>query len=217
MNRFRVYNFIFFKDELCHSTNKIILPITYINNYTNMYENSNHLNFVLQNDNKKLIVGLLEFSDIDIIYVPKWIQDYFNITDGDYLDIIYNSEIVEKGTKCIIQAQDVDFLKIQDPCKVLENVFNNYTVIFKDQMIFFNFNDIEYSIKIINIEPGDIVDIIDVDLNIDFIEPVGYQEYLNKIKQLQKPKIVFKNEIKDKKDEPKKFIPFSGKGYSLKD
>jgi len=217
MNRFRVYNFIFYKDEMCCSTNKIILPINYINNYTNLFDNSNHLNFILQNNDKKLIVGLLEFSDVDIIYVPKWIQDFFNINDGDFLDIKYYNDTIEKGKKCIIQAQDVNFLKLQDPCKVLESVFNNFTVIFKEQIINFYFDKVEYSIKIVNIEPTDFVDIIDVDLNIDFIEPVGYQEYLNSIKKLQNPKLIFKNENKNKQEEPKKFIPFSGKGYSLKD
>lgn len=217
MTKFRVYNFIFYKDDICHFTNKIILPITYVNNYTNLYDDSNHINFVLKKNDKKVMVGLLEFSDIDIIYVPKWIQEFFNISDGDDLEILYEPTLIEKGSKCIIQSQDVNFLKIKDPCKVLENVFNNYTVIFKDQIINFEFDTVQYCIKIIRLEPNDIVDIVDVDLNIDFIEPVGYKEYLKSIEREKNHKIILKNEIKNKQDEPKKFIPFSGKGYSLKD
>jgi len=210
------YDFLFFKDDMICNTNKIVIPISYFQNYSDRFEHCNDLKFILSNECKQIIVGIYEFCENDIIYVPKYIQEYFNIQNGDILKIRYNYNVIDKGSKCVIQAQDVNFLNINDPCQVLEKIFINYTVIYKDQVIEFNYDNITYKIKIVETSPSDIIDIIDIDLNIDFIEPVGYKEYIENLKKKEKSKIVFSANKKPLKDE-KKFVPFSGKGYSLKD
>lgn len=206
------YDFLFFKDDMIYNTNKIVIPISFFQNYTDRYEHCNDLKFILNNGDKQLIVGIYEFCENDLIYIPKWMQQHFNIQDGDKIKIKYQHENIEKGSKCVIQAQDVNFLNIKDPCKVLEKIFNNYTVIYKDQMIEFYDENVNYKIKIVETIPHNIIDIIDIDLNIDFVEPIGYQEF---IKKKEKPKMVF-NSSKKSNVEEKKFVPFSGKGYSLK-
>lgn len=218
--RFPVYNFLMFSEGMDHQTNKIIIPLSIMSEISDKFDQMSHITFKLKKLNfDDIFVSILNFTDDNVIYVPKWIQKHFEIDDGDDLFLML-SENLQKGHSVKIQAQSVDFLKISDPCKVLEKVINKYTALFKNQTISFEIEGSNYDIKITECNPADHIDVVDIDLNIDFDEPVGYQEYLEKLKQeKEKKKMTFKSipQKQNYKPEVKKFVPFSGKGYSLKD
>jgi len=218
--QFPVYNFLMFSEGMDNQTNKIILPLSIMSEISDKFDQMNYITFKLKKLNfDDIYVSILNFTDENIIYVPKWIQKHFELEDGDDLFLIL-SDTLQKGNSVKIQAQSVDFLKISDPCTVLEKVINKYTALFKNQTISFEFEGSNYDIKITECTPTDHIDVVDIDLNIDFDEPIGYQEYLEKLRQeKEKKKMTFKSipQKQNDKKEVKKFVPFTGKGYSLKD
>lgn len=217
--RFPTYNFLMFSEDMKHHTNKIVLPLSIMSDISEKFDQMNYIIFKLKKlDFEEVYVSILNFTDENVIYVPKWIQTHFDIQDGDDLFLMV-SDSLPKGLSIKIQAQSVEFLKIQDPCTVLEKVINNYTVLYKNQIVSFDFENVNYEIKITECQPSDHIDVVDIDLNIEFDEPVGYHEYLEKINREKQRKINFTQPKQKQPDKPevKKFVPFSGKGYSLKD
>lgn len=212
--KYKIYHYShyeYYSEYFTENTNKIIIPISLLLHINEEYDNQNHINLKLYNNDLFCYVSINTFSDNDNIYVPSYMLKILNLNNGDYVNIKLVKNI-NKGKKCKLQAQDKEFLKIKDHKECLENTLKNYTTISKN--LTFKIYDEkynEYIIKILDVfDENDVIDIIDVNLEIDFDKPLNYES----------PKIERKiNIVKNKKnvnENEKKFVPFTGKGYSLK-
>jgi len=209
---YKIYHFSHYEHystNFIENTNKIVIPLSYFFNINHLYEEKPYINFVIENENQKVYASINTFCDSQSLYVPAWMLRALNVQNGETV-YIKTALDIPKGNRCKVQAQSCDFLKINDPRLVLESAFIHYTVVCKNQLIKCFENSNEHVVKITEVfNDYEAIDIVDTNLEMDFDKPVGYES--PKIE----PKITFKNN-KPQKEEPKKFVPFSGKGYSLK-
>jgi ubiquitin fusion degradation protein 1 len=96
---------------------------------------------------------------------------------GDIVNI--QSTELPLGTFVKFQPQDVSFLEISDPKAVLQRALNNIPTLTKGDIFTFEYNDTLYRIAVLEVKPEsakNAISIIDVDLNVDFAAPIGYEE-----------------------------------------
>src|ERR1700761_3010897 len=96
---------------------------------------------------------------------------------GDLVNI--TSTELPLGTFVKFQPQDVSFLEISDPKAVLQRALNNLSTLTKGDIFTFDYNDTIYRIAVLETKPEspkNAICIIDVDLNVDFAPPIGYEE-----------------------------------------
>jgi ubiquitin fusion degradation protein 1 len=96
---------------------------------------------------------------------------------GDLVNI--QSTELPLGNFVKFQPQDVSFLEISDPKAVLQRALNNLSTLTKGDIFTFDYNDTIYSIAVLETKPEspkNAICIIDVDLNVDFAPPIGYEE-----------------------------------------
>lgn len=204
----------YYNTTFIENTNKIIIPISYFYKLSELYDNVNYFFLKLSKNNKFIYSTVITFSDDNKVYLPNTIIKYLELSNTDTIHIELQTSL-PKITFCKIQPQSVDFLEISNSKFVLEESFKNYSSIFVNQIIKIYENTKEYLVKIIELNDNHPYgDIIDVDLSIDFLPPVGYIP-----PQPKNNHFSFKKSIPEKQPnvEKPKFVAFSGKGYSLKD
>lgn len=211
---YSIYHFSHYENyspKFIENTNKVVIPLSYFYNISHLYDQKPYINFIIQSENHKVYASINTFTEEQDIYVPSWMLRKLSVQNGDKVNISVAQDI-PKGFRCKVQAQSCEFLKIKDPRQVLESAFIYYTCIAKDQYIKCFEESDEHTIKIVDVfNEQDVIDIVDVNLEIDFDKPVGY------VSPKIEPKITFQNKnVKKEEPQPKKFVPFSGKGYSLK-
>ncbi|KAJ2724769.1 ubiquitin fusion degradation protein [Coemansia sp. Benny D115] len=138
--------------------------------------------FKLQNDSapdgklRRTHCGVLEFTaEEGRVYLPQWMMETLCLTDGSAVEVInvalLHGEIVK------LQPQSPDFLEISDPGAVLENAFRKFSALTVGDILAFEYNDREYHIAVIETQPSPTaINIVEVDLKVDFAPPVGYVE-----------------------------------------
>ena len=115
-------------------------------------------------------VGVKEFTDnLGCIEVPMWLSENIN-EDYIHVSLLRN---VPKGDYVKIEPQSKEFFKIQDNDKILEKELVQYCLLSIDQIIPIKIFDQIYTFKIIEIKSidqvnCDVVDIININLNVDF-------------------------------------------------
>jgi hypothetical protein len=115
-------------------------------------------------------VGVKQFTAMDnTIEVPEWIAD--NIGE-DFIDL-YLLKNVAKGKYVKIQPQEKKFFNLPDNDVILEKALSEYCLLSINQTIKVSLLDEEYSIKILEIKSENnknakLVNIVNVDLNVDF-------------------------------------------------
>jgi ubiquitin fusion degradation protein 1 len=96
---------------------------------------------------------------------------------GDLVNI--TSTELPLGTFVKFQPQDVSFLEISDPKAVLQRALESLSTLTKGDIFTFDYNDTIYRIAVLETKPENpknSICIIDVDLNVDFAAPLGYEE-----------------------------------------
>lgn len=194
------------------------------------------LMFKLTNRKKNISthVGVLEFSRIEEkIFIPDWMITFLQIKEGCALDI--ESVVLKKGELIKIQPHSVNFLNLKNPKNILEYNLSKYSCLTVGDMITIKYGFDTYMLCVKETVPENAIYIIDCDLKVDFLEPVGYQEYLKNLKEAEELKK--SEELKEAEElkkriewreareraekekiaiaESKKFVLFSGKGNSL--
>lgn len=160
-------------------SNKILLPpnILYELN-KNSEEFKSPLFFKIINKENKLneVCGVQEFtSPPGVIYVPYHIMEQLGISEGDNVNI--ELFMPSDGTYVKIRPHSTDFINLSDPKSVLEKVLSNdYPVIKEGSTICINYKELNkrYHIDIMETKPESIIKIINVDINVDFDEPLDY-------------------------------------------
>jgi ubiquitin fusion degradation protein 1 len=122
--------------------------------------------------------GVLEFTaEEGKVYMPYWLMQTVQLEPGDLVQV--QSTDLQLGTFVKLQPQNPAFLEISDPKAVLQRSLSNLPCLTVGDMFTFDYNDTVYSIAVLEVKPQDAkkaICIIDVDLNVDFAPPVGYEE-----------------------------------------
>ncbi|CAM9393991.1 unnamed protein product [Heterosigma akashiwo] len=133
---------------------------------------------------KKTHCGVLEFSAPEgSCYMPFWMMQNLLLEEGGMIKI--KNVSLPKATFCKLKPQSVDFLDISNPRAVLEHTLRGYSCVTKGDVVCIPYNEKNYYLEIREVQPADAACIIETDCNVDFEEPVGYQEHLEKLKRTE--------------------------------
>ena len=159
-------------------------------------------------------------------------MQYLWIKEGGNIKI--NLINPEKGTDIKLKIITKDFLKLTDPKTVLEKILSeDYPIVSVNETLSINYNKQIYYIDITECKPSNTIQIIDVDLNVDFekmeepkkeeneseesnTKDTNNSDSINTMKTSLNPdkEKEKNNNIEDYKKN-NEFVPFSGKGYTL--
>lgn len=155
---------------------KIILPSSALDHLTRLrIEFPMLFHLTNKNKNRDTHCGVLEFiAEEGRCYLPYWMMRNLLLTEGDFVQVEYVNLPIAKFAK--FQPQSVDFLEISNPKAVLENALRTFATLSKGDVISINYNEKDYELSVLETRPGNAVSIIECDMDVDFAEPIGYQE-----------------------------------------
>ena len=162
---------------------KVFLPPSALDKLTRLHIMYPML-FEIKNNKRKVSThaGVLEFiAEEGKIYMPYWLMQTLRLEPGDLVQV--QSTELQLGNFVKLQPQDPSFLEISDPKAVLQRSLNNLPCLTVGDVFTFEYNDTVYSIAVLEVKPEDekkSICIIDVDLNVDFAPPLGYEEPIRK-------------------------------------
>jgi len=179
---FRCYPLAMFpgpeKPDAMHG-GKVFLPPSALDKLTRLHIVYPML-FELKNNKRKVSThaGVLEFTaEEGKVYMPYWLMQTIHLEPGDLVQI--QSTELPLGNFVKLQPQQTEFLEISDPKAVLQRALGNLATLTVGDIFTFEYNDFTYRIAVLEVKPLDekkAICIIDVDLNVDFAPPVGYEE-----------------------------------------
>jgi len=162
--------------------------------------------------------GVLEFTAPEgTCYLPYWMMQLLLLNESDFVEI--SSATLPKGSYLKLQPQSSTFLEISNPKAVLENRLRNFSAMTTGDMIRIEYNKIYYDIAVIEVKPQNpsgAISIVEADINLEFAPPLDYVEKSSPSIPQDIPKSISKWEKQEDEEDPSKFRPFSGTGYSLK-
>lgn len=83
---------------------------------------------------------------------------------------------LEKGKFCKIRPHQTEFVMNSNPRAILENNLRNYVCVTKGDTITVQFNKKKYLIDIVECKPKDAISLTNVDVEVDFEQPLDYKE-----------------------------------------
>jgi hypothetical protein len=133
--------------------------------------------FELKSESKELVyVGVKEFiSTDDCVEVPCWLSEQLQT---DYANITLIKDI-PKGEYIKIEPQEEEFFSLPDNDKLVEYELSKYCLLQLNQIIPLQIFDKVYKFKIIEIKDHDLIDIVNIDLNVDFNNKFFKEEKIN--------------------------------------
>jgi len=164
---------------------KVFLPASALDKLTTLHITYPML-FELINGakGKRTHSGVLEFiAEEGRCYLPYWLMQTLDLEPGDLLQV--KSTDLPPGQFIKLQPQSSNFLDISDPKAVLENAFRNFSCLSLNDIFTFFYNDTIYSIKVLSVKPETesmAISVQETDLSVDFAEPVGYKEEMERRK-----------------------------------
>ncbi|KAL9059135.1 MAG: hypothetical protein Q9162_001353 [Coniocarpon cinnabarinum] len=170
---------------------KVFLPASALEKLTRLHISYPMLFELINGAVEKMThAGVLEFTaEEGKIYLPPWIMNTLLLETGDMIQV--KSTDLSPGSFIKLQPQSPTFLEISDPKAVLEHAFRNFSALTVDDIFSFEYNDEIYEIKVLEVKPdlgSRAICTMETDLEVDFAEPLGYQEYL-KEQQKSKPQM----------------------------
>ncbi|EPR79719.1 Ubiquitin fusion degradation protein 1 [Spraguea lophii 42_110] len=135
----------------------------------------------------KSCCGVIEFtSNMDTVILPSWLYHQLNITDLTVLTVKY--KIFCKGTFVRFLPHSTSFLEIESPKSELENSLRNYQVLTIGDEIYCNFEEHEpIRFTVTEMDRGlSSIYIVDTDLSVDFLPPLGYEEKVEREKSAKR-------------------------------
>ena len=157
-------------------SNYINLPVRCLERLSNLHMSNTYF-FELKSESKELVyVGVKEFiSTDDCVEVPCWLSEHLQ-TDYANITLIKN---IPKGEYIKIEPQEEEFFSLPDNDKLVEYELSKYCLLQLNQIIPMQIFDKVYKFKIIEIKDHDIVDIVNIDLNVDFHNKFLKEEEIN--------------------------------------
>ena len=146
-------------------SNYINLPTRCLERLSNLHMSNTYF-FELKSESKELVyVGVKEFiSTDDCVEVPCWLSEQLQ-TDYANITLIKN---IPKGEYIKIEPQEEEFFSLPDNDKLVEYELSKYCLLQLNQIIPLQIFDKVYKFKIIEIKDHDLIDILNIDLNVDF-------------------------------------------------
>lgn len=124
---------------------------------------------------KRTHCGVLEFTaEEGRCYLPFWMMQGLFMEEGALITV--KNVMLPKATFVKLQAQNVDFLKITNPKAVMEVALRKFTCLTKGDVICMPYAGKNYYLEATEVMPGGAASIVEADFNVDFDEPVGYQQ-----------------------------------------
>jgi len=226
----QVYHVKVIKNKNQNSIGNVLLPPSILNELADSQQYP--LLFRITNPHTKMVThcGVLEFTAKQgTVSMPEWIMNNLGVSEQTTVEI--SNVILSPATFIKLQPQSKDFLEIYDPKAVLEKTLRSYSAVTKGENILIRYNDKNYFLKVLEIQPLDIknaVSIIEADVNVEFAAPVGYVEPTlpppttssqKTPTETEDPSDLDPSQIVDSDDEdkPKKneFKPFTGQGAKI--
>lgn len=131
--------------------------------------------------------GVLEFTGEEgEVFVPLWMYQQLSMESTNEVILRYKVFPVGKFIKLI--PHSVDFLEIENPKLELEQCLRNYQVLSEGDEILCNFDEFgSMRFTVTHIEPSnDAIYIVDTDLAVDFLEPIGFKDKMESEKSVVK-------------------------------
>jgi len=131
---------------------------------------TNMMVFTLENNEKKVNVGVYEFSaPPDICYMPYYFMTLLGIKEGDRIQVKHIQEDMQKATAITLKPQEQEFLELNNPKVVLEYYMSRfYPIISLNDIIRIQYNGEIYCLSVSKLEPSDIVSTIDSNITLEF-------------------------------------------------
>jgi hypothetical protein len=157
-------------------SNYINLPVRSLERLSNLHMSNTYF-FELKSESKELVyVGVKEFiSTDDCVEVPCWLSEQLQ-TDYANITLIKN---IPKGEYIKIEPQEEEFFSLPDNDKLVEYELSKYCLLQLNQIIPLQIFDKVYKFKIIEIKDHDLIDILNIDLNVDFNNKFLKEEEIN--------------------------------------
>jgi len=163
---------------------KIILPPSSLANLSELDLEGPWL-FQLKNPSNQAATthcGVLEFiAEEGCAHLPFWMMRTLRLNEGDPIRI--TSANLVKGSFVKIQAQEKEFIEVSDPKAVLESSLRNFAALTQGDIFEIQYNMLTFSFLVMEVKPNQSdmggaagINIIDVDLEVDFATPKGYVE-----------------------------------------
>ncbi|AFM99212.1 ubiquitin fusion-degradation protein [Encephalitozoon hellem] len=131
--------------------------------------------------------GVLEFTGEEgQIVVPSWMYQQLSMEDADRIVLRYMTFPLGRFVKLI--PHSVDFLEIENPKLELESCLRNYQVLSEGDEILCQFDEVgSIRFTVAHIEPlSNAVYIVDTDLAVDFLEPIGFKDKMERERTVAK-------------------------------
>ena len=170
---------------------KVFLPASALEKLTRLHITYPMLFELINGAAEKMThAGVLEFTaEEGKIYLPPWLMNTLLLEAGDLLQV--KSTDLPPGRFIKLQPQSPSFLDISDPKAVLEHAFRNFSALTVNDIFSFDYNEEIYEIAVLEVKPdhgSQAICTMETDLEVDFAEPLGYQEYL-KEQEKNKPQM----------------------------
>lgn len=181
-------------------SNKILLPPTILYELNDKNNNFDQILFfkIINKVNKlEEVCGVHEFTaPPGVVHLPYHIMEQLGIQEGDTIDI--ELTIPQNGTYIKLRPHTTEFIKLYNPKVILEKVLSkDYPVIKQGSTISIYYKELNkvYFIDILETKPEQVIKIININVNVDFEEPLDYVPPEQPVK--------LNNFLKIKKDEQK--------------
>lgn len=203
-------------DELVNKlkhTNKLLLPQSVLYSLQNSIDNfESPLFFKLKNISNEFyqVCGVHEFSaPPGVIHAPYYVMNTLGIREGETINI----ELVNppEGSFIKIRPHKTEFIELPNPKELLEKILSrDYQVLIEGHTIqlYDTNSDKVYEIDIVETKPASIIKIIDINLEVDFEQPLDYVEPVKKVKDISQ-------NVNDYSKMNYDMNRFPGKGYIL--
>ncbi|KAI5148672.1 ubiquitin fusion degradation protein 1 [Enteropsectra breve] len=177
------------RDSPHHFSNRATLPYSILQELTmDNYQPPYVFEISHEDGALRTSCGVLDFAlDCNEIHIPAWLYEQLALDTVD--EIVLSYVKLEKGTGIKLLPHSVEFLEVENPKYELENGLRDYPVLSYGDEIVLPFEDIgicRFTITQIYPETLESIYLVDTDLNVDFEEPLGYQEKIEAEKTVMK-------------------------------
>jgi|TARA_B110000971_G_C19934416_1_gene465638 ubiquitin fusion degradation protein 1 len=193
-------------------TNKLLLPQSVLYSLQNSIDNfESPLFFKLKNISNEFyqVCGVHEFSaPPGVIHAPYYVMNTLGIREGETINI----ELVNppEGSFIKIRPHKTEFIELPNPKELLEKILSrDYQVLIEGHTIqlYDTNSDKVYEIDIVETKPASIIKIIDINLEVDFEQPLDYVEPVKEVKDISENVSNYSTNYN--------MTRFPGKGYML--
>lgn len=167
---------------------KALLPQQVIEDLVNLQIPAPYT-FEISHSNRLYVshTGVLEFTARgEEIVVPEWLYQQLEMDQCGLVTVTYKQLMPGRSIKLL--PHTTDFLEIESPKRELEKCLVNYQVLTCGDEIVCSFD--EYGVMrftVNQIEPDDdAIYIVDTDLIVEFLPPIGYEEKLENEKSVMR-------------------------------